>query len=707
VRSEEPTENDGYTADELKVIETTREHHTFQTEVNKLMDILINSIYSSSDVFLRELISNAADALDKIRYKSISDPSQLDSNPSLEIRIKVDQEHRTITISDTGVGMTRQELIDNLGTIAQSGTTNFLNSLKNNEGTVDLGLIGQFGVGFYSAFLVADRVTVHSKSNDDSKQYIWDASSQREYQVYVDPKQDLGRGTTIVLHVKESTPEFLNEAKLKSLVKQYSEFIDFPIYVWASHEEEVEAAEDTDLGEEIDIQDVEEGAKEEKKKVTVWGWERVNELKPLWYRKPADITEDEYFSFYKAVFHDTSDPIAHLHFNAEGDINFKSILFVPSRAPSNLYDLTEKKTDMKLYVKRVFITDDFSEIIPRYLSFIKGVVDSDDLPLNVNRELLQKNKLLKIMKKKLTRKAIALIQDLAKDNDKYLSFWDQFGTSIKLGVMEDDSNKQRLEKLLRFHSSKTDGLTSFDEYISRMKEGQKDIYFFASQDEKANMMKSPLLEKLLKKDYEVLFMVDPIDEYLFQTGGLAKYEEKNIVNVAKENLDLGDDDEEEDDDEDVDKVCDYLKEILTGKISKCKVSSRLTDSPSALTSSQWGWTGNMEKLAKAQALGDKSMHKFYKGQKVLEINPKHPIIIELKNRLVAGADSNTKDVAYLMYETALLSSGYELDDQPAFARRVQNVLRLSLGLETLQEEVVVEKAETASAPDEDDDEMEL
>jgi HSP90 family molecular chaperone len=281
-----------------------------------------------------------------------------------------------------------------------------------------------------------------------------------------------------------------------------------------------------------------------------------------------------------------------------------------------------------------------------------------------------------------------MIQDLAKDNEKYLEFWEQFGTSVKLGVIEDDSNKERLEKLLRFHSSKVEGYTSFEEYISRMKEGQKDIYFFASQDEKDNMLKSPLLEKLLKKDLEVLFMVDPIDEYLFQNGGLAKYESHNFVNVAKENLELEDDEEEDDDD--VDKVCDYLKEILSGKISKCKVSTRLTDSPSALTSSQWGWTGNMEKLAKAQALGDKSMHKFYKGQKVLEINPKHPIILELKTRLSNGPDAGTRDVAYLMYETALLSSGYELDDQPAFARRIQNVLRMSLGLETL-EDVAVEE----------------
>jgi molecular chaperone HtpG len=290
----------------------------------------------------------------------------------------------------------------------------------------------------------------------------------------------------------------------------------------------------------------------------------------------------------------------------------------------------------------------------------------------------------------LTRKAIGMLQDLAKNNEKYLEFWEQFGTSVKLGIIEDESNKQRIEKLLRFHSSKNESFTSFEDYVSRMKEGQKDIYFFASQDEKQNMLKSPLLEKLLKKGYEVLLMVDPIDEYIFQSGGgITKFGDHNVVNIAKENLNIEDDETEEDDKESFDNVCTYMKEVLGNKITKCKVSNRLTDSPSALTSSQWGWTGNMEKLAKAQALGgDKSMHKFYKGQRVLEINPDHPIVIELKKRIESGSNSETREVVNLMYETALLSSGYELDDQPSFARRVQNVLRRSLGLEALEEEVV-------------------
>jgi heat shock protein beta len=393
-----------YTAEELKIIESTRESHVFQTEVNRLMNILINSLYSSSEIFLRELISNAADALDKIRYKSILDSTQLGNTPNLEIRIKADLEHQTLTISDSGVGMTRQELIDHLGTIAQSGTTNFLNKLKaSGDGPLDLNLIGQFGVGFYSAFLVADRVTVHSKSNDAEKQYVWDASSQSSYEVYEDPKQDIGRGTSIVLHIKPSAVEFLNDAKLKSLVKQYSEFIDFPIYVWSSHLEEVESApeEEEPKEEDFDIEDVEEDEKE-MQQVTVWGWERVNDLKPIWTRKPSELTDEDYTSFYKALTKDPQDPISHLHFVAEGDINFKSILFIPANAPPGLFDPNDKKTDLKLYVRRVFITDDFTELIPRYLSFFRGVVDSDDLPLNVNRELLQKNKLLSAMKKKVT-----------------------------------------------------------------------------------------------------------------------------------------------------------------------------------------------------------------------------------------------------------------------------------------------------------------
>ena len=400
-QKERSTSDVGYSAEELKVIEATRENHSFEAEVNKLMGIIINSLYSNSEIFLRELISNASDALDKIRYKAITDKSILDSNPDLSIKIKADPEAKTLTITDAGVGMGKDELVKNLGTIAQSGTANFIKSAANDK--ADLGLIGQFGVGFYSAFLVADRVEVHSKSNDSDKQYVWDASSQTTYTVYEDPKQDLGRGTSIVLHIKESAMEYLEPSRLRTLVEQYSEFIDFPIYLWASHVEEVEpevTVDDDD--DDIDVEDVDEDEEEQAlESVTVWDYERVNDLKPLWARKPSEISDEDYDKFYKGFAKDSEAPLAHEHFSAEGDINFRGLLYIPSKPPPGLYDSTERKTDLKLYVKRVFITDDFSEIIPRYLNFIMGIVDSDDLPLNVSREMLQKNRLLTAMKKKV------------------------------------------------------------------------------------------------------------------------------------------------------------------------------------------------------------------------------------------------------------------------------------------------------------------
>mmetsp|Transcript_15458 Transcript_15458/g.24173 ORF Transcript_15458/g.24173 Transcript_15458/m.24173 type:complete len:767 (-) Transcript_15458:60-2360(-) len=703
---ERASSDTAYSAEELKVIEQTRENHSFEAEVNKLMGIIINSLYSEAEIFLRELISNASDALDKIRYAAITDKSVLDSNPVLDIKIKADAEAKTLTITDSGVGMGRDELVKNLGTIAQSGTANFIKSASSDA---DLGLIGQFGVGFYSAFLVADRVEVHSKSNKSDKQYVWDASSQSSFTVYEDPKQDLGRGTSIVLHIKESSLEYLKESRLRGLISQYSEFIDFPIYLWASHEEEipVEEAADDDDDDDLDVEDIEDDEESaEPEKVTVWDYERVNDLKPLWARKPADVTEEEYINFYKAFSKDNNDPLAHEHFSAEGDINFRGLLYIPSRPPPSLYDVSHKKTDMKLYVKKVFITDDFTEILPRYLTFVLGIVDSDDLPLNVSREMLQKNKLLTAMKKKLVRKAIAMIQDMAKnDEDKYLDFFEKFGSSIKLGILEDPANKARLEKLLRFQSSATDGYTSMEDYVDRMKEGQEQIYYYAAQDEKENMMKSPLLERLLSKGYEVLFMADPIDEYIFQENvGIDKFDGKEVVNVAKDGaVKLPEDEEEEDSVEELEKEEDwqtligYVKQIIAGKISKVKLTDRLTSSPSIVSTPQYGLTGNMEKLTKAQSLGqaqDKGMQKFYRSMKTLELNPYHPIVLELKNRVVAGeASGQLVEITNLLFESAMLSSGYELEDQPAFADRINNVLRLGLGLEVTYPEVPEPAAE--------------
>jgi len=506
----------------------------------------------------------------------------------------------------------------------------------------------------------------------------------------------------------------LEAGRLHSLVAQYSEFIDFPIYLWSSHEETVEK-EAEDLESDFDVEDIEEEEEDESETVTVWDYERVNDLKPLWARKSSEVSEEEYTNFYKSFSKDSAAPLAHEHFSAEGDINFRGLLYIPSKAPAGLYDSSNRKTDLKLYVKRVFITDDFSEIIPRYLSFIQGIIDSDDLPLNVSREMLQKNRLLTAMKKKLIRKAIAMIQDIAKtDEDKYLEFFEKFGTSIKLGVLEDKTNKARLEKLLRFHSTATEELTSFEGYVERMKEGQEQIYYYASQGEKEDMMKSPLLERLLSKGYEVLLMADPIDEYIFQQGGgIDKFDGKDIVNVAKDGVvtlpeDEADEEqsvEEMEKEEDWKNLITYVKNAVgTDRISKVKLTDRLTSSPSVVSSSAYGMTGNMEKLAKAQALGqeDKSMSKFYKSMRTLELNPLHPVVVELKNRVAAEQNNGQLvDITNLLFESALLSSGYELEDQPAFADRINNVLRLGLGLD-----VTYPEPEPAAIHEEVDEDVE-
>ena len=396
----------GYTAEELQRISSTKESHHFEAEVHKLMDIIINSLYSTSEIFLRELISNASDALDKLRYFAISNKDLLKDDIPLDIKIKADPEANTLTIFDTGIGMTKEELVQNLGTIARSGTMNFIKNLQNSENAGDIGQIGQFGVGFYSAFLVADRVTVHTKSPLSDKQYVWEADSQQSFSVYEDPKGNtLGRGTAIVLHLKEGEEEYLEENRLQTLVKQYSQFIDFPIYLWASHEETVEKEIDENSDEEaddsMDIEEDEESEEEELSTIVVHDWERMNNLKPIWTRKASDIEEEEYNEFFHALSKGVDDPMAYTHFKAEGDINFKALLFVPPRAPHNLLDTVDNTRDVKLYVKRVFITDDFAEVIPRYLSFLKGVIDSDDLQLNVSREMLQQTKLLKAMQKKV------------------------------------------------------------------------------------------------------------------------------------------------------------------------------------------------------------------------------------------------------------------------------------------------------------------
>uniref|UniRef100_A0AAQ5ZVK9 Endoplasmin n=1 Tax=Amphiprion ocellaris TaxID=80972 RepID=A0AAQ5ZVK9_AMPOC len=721
-REEEAIQLDGLNAAQIKELREKSEKHAFQAEVNRMMKLIINSLYKNKEIFLRELISNASDALDKIRLLSLTNEDAMASNEELTIKIKSDKEKNMLHITDTGIGMTKEELVKNLGTIAKSGTSEFLNKMTEmqSEGQSTSELIGQFGVGFYSAFLVADKVIVTSKHNNDT-QHIWESDSN-QFSVIDDPRGDtLGRGTTITLVLKEEASDYLELETIKNLVKKYSQFINFPIYVWASKpiEEDAEAAEEAEketAEDEAEVEEEEEDKDKPKtKKVekTVWDWELMNDIKPIWQRPAKEVEEDEYTAFYKTFSKDTDNPLAHIHFTAEGEVTFKSILFVPTSAPRGLFDeYGSKKNDyIKLFVRRVFITDDFNDMMPKYLNFIKGVVDSDDLPLNVSRETLQQHKLLKVIRKKLVRKTLDMIKKIAEEqyNDK---FWKEFGTNIKLGVIEDHSNRTRLAKLLRFQTSNSDTeLASLEQYVERMKEKQDKIYFMAGTSRK-EAESSPFVERLLKKGYEVIYLTEPVDEYCIQA--LPEFDGKRFQNVAKEGVKFDESDKAKEKRETLEKeyepLTTWLKDkALKDKIEKAVLSQRLTNSPCALVASQYGWSGNMERIMKAQAYQtgkDISTNYYASQKKTLEINPKHPLIKQMLSRV---NDQTASDLAVVLFETATLRSGYQLADTKAYGDRIERMLRLSMNIDEEPEEEPEEPAEDDSEDkdeivDEDDDE---
>jgi heat shock protein beta len=743
------------------------EQFQFQADVNKLMDIIINSLYSKKEIFLRELISNGSDALDKVRFMSLTDPSVLgDGDASkLEMKLIADKEAKTLTLIDTGCGMTKEDLINHLGTVAQSGTSSFIEAFS--EGA-DVNLIGQFGVGFYSVYLVADSVAVTSKSNEDDKQWTWESTADSTFSVSEDPEgASLGRGTRITLSLKEDCLEFLEEERLKGLIKRYSEFINFPIYLYTTKEEEEEVPieegdeeeeeeDDEEEEEEEDaIEDAEEDEEEEDDapktktiKKTVNDWELINDAKALWTRNPSDITDEEYKSFYQSLTKDFGEPLTHTHFSAEGEVEFKSILFIPGEAPYDLYnDYYKKQNNLKLYVRRVMITDEFDELLPKYLGFIKGVVDSDSLPLNVSREMLQQNKVLKVIGKKMTRKALAMIKSLAdaekKDDDdeddedgeakeskedeeeedededqgKYVKFWKAFGKYIKMGLIEDSPNRTRLAKLLRYSTSKSgDKEISLEEYVANMKEDQKNIYYITG-DDKASLLKSPSVEKLLAKDIEVIFMTDSVDEYTVQH--LTEYEGKRLINASREGLKLEEGDKEKKVEaaykEQFKPLLDYAKETLGKRAEKVSISKHLVQSPVVVLSADYGWTAQMEKVMKSQAFADNSKYEFMKSKRMFELNPRHPMIIKLNEQVVAGADDNTKNQIMSLYLAAVIAAGYQLtpEDAAEFSTRVTGIVTESLGVAADAELVpeievpddVEEEAEEEAAEAEEEEEQ--
>ena len=618
----------------------------FQTEVSQLLKLIIHSLYSHKEIFLRELISNSSDALDKLRYLTLTkdDFKSFSFDPKVSIEFQ-DGDDPTLTITDTGIGMSKKELQDNLGTIARSGTKNFLSKLSG-DAKKDSQLIGQFGVGFYSSFMVADRVEVATKKAGNKESWKWVSDGESGFEIKKDVKKD--NGTSITLYLNEEGKEFASRWKIESLIKKYSDHIDFPIFLTYS---------------EIDYDD--EG-KEKGREIKT---DQVNDAKAFWTRSKSELKDKEYKEFYKSFSNDMEDPFDWVHFRAEGNLEFTILFFMPKKASPDIFR-ADYQSGVKLYVNRVFITDDDKELLPPWIRFVKGVIDSSDLPLNVSREILQQNRIMAKIRSNSVKKILDRLKTIAGDKDRYSEFFEQYGRLIKEGVYQDFEHKEALTDLLRFKSTKEDGLVSLREYVDRMREDQKSIYYITGQNQ-ISLRNSPLLEMYAKKDIEVLILDDEIDEIIIT--GVPKYDDKELKSVNRSGAsdDFDEDaDKEKKDEKSLKPVLKKMKKLLGDKVKDVKVSSRLNDSPSCIVADENDPTAQMQEMMRS--MGQMDMPEI---KPILEINPNHDIVSKLKEKTRQKSFDN---IAYLLYEQALIQEGVKLEDPSGFVNRLNDVIKETL-----------------------------
>jgi len=638
-------------------VETKKETLGFETEVKHLLHLMIHSLYSNKEIFLRELISNGSDAVDKLRFLALSNESLYEGDSELKIRLEFDKDRRTISVIDNGIGMTRAEVQEHIGTIAKSGTKQFFDALTGDQAK-DSELIGQFGVGFYSAFIVADKVTLITRKAGASKEdgVRWESSGEGDYTLESVEKEK--RGTEIILHLKESESEFLDGYRIRSIVRKFSDHISLPIVM----DKEV-----------MPPMDEEEGEEAKEKPVPTIEEETINSASALWTKARQDISDDDYNQFYKHVGHDFQDPLAFVHSKVEGTNEYTLLLYVPSRAPFDLWD-RDNKHGVKLYIRKVFITDDAEQLMPRYLRFIKGIIDANSLPLNVSREILQQSKQISTIKSGAVKKVLGMLENLAKNEpEKYETFWSQFGAVIKEGPIEDHANKERIGKLLRFASTNGDSdkqTVSLEDYVSRMKEGQEKIYYVTAESYAA-AKNSPHLEIFRKKGIEVLLLSDRIDEWM--VSSFDEFDGKYLQSVAKGNLDLGklDDEEEKKHQEEISKdfesVLKQIQDVLGDKVSEVRLSHRLTESPACLVSDVYGMSLNMERIMK-----EAGQNMNFGKKPIFEINPDHALVLRMKSE---PDDMRFADLTHILFDQAILAEGGQLDDPAAFVHKLNGLLQ--------------------------------